>query len=209
MSGRYCRVEPLDVAAHGDDLFECIGNAKANDGRWTYLPYGPFAERSAFDAWLRQEASTKDPFFHTIVNANGRATGVAAYMRIDVSNGVIEVGHVNFSPLLQRTAAATEAMHLMLKRAFDELGYRRYEWKCDSLNEPSRRAAIRLGFTYEGLFRNAVVYKQRNRDTAWYSITDAEWPERRAALESWLTPENFDASGNQRQTLASFSLRQD
>ena len=207
MPGRYCRVEPLEVAAHGTDLFECIGSAAANDGRWTYLPYGPFRDRPAFDAWLGNQAASADPLFHTIVGAAGRATGVAAYMRIDAPNGVIEVGHVNFSPLLQRTAAATEAMYLMLRRAFDELGYRRYEWKCDHLNEPSRRAAIRLGFTYEGLFRNAVVYKQRNRDTAWYSMTDAEWPLRKAALESWLAPGNFDANGQQRHGLASFVLR--
>lgn len=204
MFGRLCHVKPLVAAVHGDELFECIGNAAANDGRWTYLPYGPFDTRDAFLRWLADVAHTDDPLFFTITDVSGRATGLAAYMRIDTANGVIEAGHLNFSRLLQRTAAATEAIYLMLRRAFDELRYRRFEWKCDSLNEPSRRAALRLGFTYEGLFRNAVVYKQRNRDTAWYAMTDLEWPQRKAALEAWLGPDNFDANGAQRRTLSSF-----
>jgi RimJ/RimL family protein N-acetyltransferase len=148
-------------------------------------------------------AKSDDPLFHTIVDAStGKAVGVATFMRVDRTHGVIEVGNINYSPLLQRTPAATEAMFLMMRRAFDELGYRRYEWKCDSLNAPSRAAALRLGFQYEGLFRQAVVYKQRNRDTAWFSMIDSEWPVLQRAYEQWLAPANFDAGGRQRQNLA-------
>ena len=203
ISGRFCRVEPLDPAAHGDDLYECIGAPVNHDGRWTYLPYGPFDDRESFQRWLEKAAAGDDPLFSAIID-HRRAVGIAAYMRIDRANGVIEVGHLNFSRHLQRTAAATEAMYLMLRRAFDELGYRRYEWKCDSFNAPSRRAAERLGFTYEGLFRHAIVYRQRTRDTTWFSMTDAEWPARRAAFEAWLAPENFDATGTQRRPLSAF-----
>ena len=203
MAGRLCRVEPLDVLVHADGLHEALVEP-ADDGRWTYLFYGPFTSREQLGEWLEQAAQHDDPLFHAIVEPTGRVVGVAAYLRIDRANGVIEVGHLNFSPALQRTAGSTEAMYLMMCRAFDELGYRRYEWKCDSLNEPSRRAALRLGFTYEGLFRQAIVYKQRNRDTAWYSITDAEWPARKAALAAWLAPGNFDDSGVQRRRLSEF-----
>jgi RimJ/RimL family protein N-acetyltransferase len=202
ITGRFCRVEPLDATAHAEDLFDCLGSL--HDGRWTYLPYGPFHTRDAFRQWVVDQSQKDDPMLHAIVDPAGKATGVAAYMRIDRANGVIEIGHLNFSPQLQRTAAATEAMYLMLRRAFDELQYRRYEWKCDSLNEPSRRAAARFGFTYEGLFRQGIVYKQRNRDTTWYSIIDTEWPERRAAFEAWLAPGNFDVAGMQRQPLSAF-----
>jgi RimJ/RimL family protein N-acetyltransferase len=202
ITGHFCRVEPLEAAAHADDLFACLGSI--DDGRWTYLPYGPFQDRDSFQRWVADAATSVDPLFHAIVNPGGAATGVAAYMRIDREHGVIEAGHLNFSPALQRTAAATEAMYLMLGRAFDELGYRRYEWKCDSLNEPSRRAAARLGFTYEGLFRQAIVYKQRNRDTTWFSMIDTEWPARKAAFERWLAPANFDAAGAQLKPLSVF-----
>jgi RimJ/RimL family protein N-acetyltransferase len=201
ITGRYCRVEPLD-AAHAGDLFANLGSL--HDGRWTYLPYGPFDTRDSFHQWVVDASARTDPFFHAIVDPAGTAIGVAAYMRIDRANGVIEIGHLNFSPQLQRTPAATEAMYLMLRRAFDELGYRRYEWKCDSLNGPSRRAAGRLGFIYEGLFRQAIVYRQRNRDTTWFSIVDGEWPERKAAFEAWLSPDNFDPSGAQRRPLSAF-----
>jgi RimJ/RimL family protein N-acetyltransferase len=198
--GQFCRVEPLDAAAHDEGLFTALGSL--HDGRWTYLPYGPFDTRDAFQQWVVDRSQSEDPLFHAIVSPAGAAIGAAAYMRITRAHGVIEIGHLNFSPQLQRTPAATEAMYLMLRRAFDELGYRRCEWKCDSLNEPSRRAAARLGFTCEGVFRQASVYKQRTRDTAWYSITDTEWPARRAAFEAWLSPTNFDASGTQRQRLS-------
>ena len=204
ITGRFCRVDPLDPVAHGDDLYECIGAPVNHDGRWTYLPYGPFDDREGFQRWLDKVALGEDPLFFAIVDRRGRAVGVAAYMRIDAAHGVIEIGHLNFSRHLQRTAAATEAMYLMLRRAFDELGYRRYEWKCDSFNAPSRRAAARFGFTYEGLFRQATVYRQRTRDTTWFSITDVEWPARRAAFEAWLAPDNFDDSGTQRKPLSAF-----
>jgi RimJ/RimL family protein N-acetyltransferase len=203
IAGRFCRVEPLDLRRHGPDLYDTIG-APSDSRRWTYLSYGPFTNRAEFTQWLEGAVLTDDPLFYAIAGNDGRAVGLAAYMRIDPAHGVIEVGHLNFSSILQRTAAATEAMYLLMRRAFDELGYRRYEWKCDSLNEPSRRAAARLGFVYEGLFRQATVYKNRSRDTAWYSIIDTEWPSRKAAFETWLAPENIDASGIQRQPLSAF-----
>jgi RimJ/RimL family protein N-acetyltransferase len=201
MTGRLCRVEPVDVERHAADLY----SSTTNPANWTYLFYGPFADLDAYRQWFAGISALDDPLFHTIVDeASGKAVGVASYLRIDPPNGVVEVGHLNFSPLLQRTATATEAMYLMMRRAFDELGYRRYEWKCDSLNAPSRRAAERLGFTYEGDFRQAIVVKGRNRDTSWYSIVDAGWPARKSALEGWLAPGNFDAAGRQRRRLAEF-----
>jgi len=202
MEGHWCRVEPLDPSRHADDLF--AANAEDAQGRnWTYLGTEPPPTIDAYRAWLKGMAAGDDPLFHAIVEREtGRAVGVASYLRIDPANGVIEVGHINFSPRLQRTRAATEAMALMMRRAFDELGYRRYEWKCDSLNAPSRAAAERLGFTYEGLFRQALVYKGRNRDTAWYSILDQEWPALRAAFDAWLDPGNFDGEGKQRVRLS-------
>ena len=201
MAGRYCRLEPLDPARHGPDLF--AANA-ADDGRmWTYLPVGPFDGEAAYRRWLESVAGGDDPLFHAVVDvAGGRAVGLCSYLRVDPPNGVIEIGHLQFSPRLQRTPAATEAMFLLIRRAFDELGYRRMEWKCDSLNAPSRAAAARLGFRFEGIFRQAVVYKGRNRDTAWYSIVDSEWPSRRAAGERWLEATNFDAAGRQIARLA-------
>ena len=200
LPGRRCRLEPLEARLHADSLFEA--NAADGDGRmWTYLAYGPFRSRADYRAWIELNAVATDPLFFAIVdNATGRATGVAAYLRIDPANGSIEIGHLAYSPALQRTAAATEAMYLMIRRAFD-LGYRRCEWKCNDLNEPSKTAARRLGFTFEGLFRQAMVVKGRNRDTAWFSIIDTEWPVRRAAFERWLAPDNFDANGRQRTAL--------
>ncbi len=204
LTGRFCRVEPIDPDRHAADLYE----ANSDPASWTYLFYGPFDGFETYRRWLVDMTASHDPLFYAIVDvASDKAVGVAAYMRIDPPNGVIEVGHLNFSPALQRTAAATEAMYLMMRRAFDELGYRRYEWKCDSLNAPSRRAAERFGFTYEGLFRQATVYKNRNRDTAWFSVVDAEWPARKKAFEGWLAPENFDAQGRQRERLADLILR--
>jgi RimJ/RimL family protein N-acetyltransferase len=202
MQGRYCRIEPLDPALHGADLFDAY--SQATDGRlWTYLSSEPFKDAAAFDVYLAKAAASTDPMHHAIVDvASGKAIGTAALMRIDPNNGVIEVGHVAYSPLLQRTAHATEAQYLFMKRVFDELGYRRFEWKCDSLNEPSRKAAIRYGFTFEGIFRQAIVYKGRSRDTAWFSMIDREWPALRAGYEAWLSPDNFDAQGRQRRTLA-------
>jgi RimJ/RimL family protein N-acetyltransferase len=202
MEGRFCRLEPLDPGRHARELFEA--NSLDKEGRnWTYLFVGPFADFESYRAWLEQVAKSEDPLFHTVIDKEtGKAVGVATFMRIDRANGVIEVGNINYSPLLQRKPAATEAMFLMMRRAFDELGYRRYEWKCDSLNTPSRAAALRLGFQYEGLFRQAVVYKGRNRDTTWFSMIDREWPALRSAYEAWLAPENFDADGRQKRKLS-------
>jgi RimJ/RimL family protein N-acetyltransferase len=204
LRGRYCTVEPLDVARHTADLH--AANRQDREGRnWTYLPYGPFETEAAYRPWVEKAAAGSDPLFQSIIDAaTGKAVGVASFMRLDLPHGVIEVGGINYSPLLQRKPAATEAMYLMMKRVF-ELGYRRYEWKCDSLNAPSRAAAQRLGFSYEGLFRQAWIYKGRNRDTKWFSIVDGEWPALREAFETWLAPANFDARGRQRVSLSSLT----
>ncbi|SAI40184.1 GNAT family acetyltransferase [Bordetella ansorpii] len=201
IQGRLCRLEPLDAARHAEDLADVFGQAP--DGRaWTYLFKGPFANRQEHLAYVAQQAASQDTLHHAVVDqATGKVVGTLALMRMDPGNGVIEVGHVTFSPKLQRTALSTEAQYLLMRRVFDELGYRRYEWKCDSLNAPSRATAQRLGFQFEGIFRQAVVYKGRTRDTAWFSIIDSEWPARRAAFERWLAPENFDENGVQRRRL--------
>lgn len=201
MEGRLCRLEPLDATAHAAALHDA--HAADREGRnWTYLPYGPFGSLAEYTAWVRSVQSGEDPLFFAIVSrASGQPVGKASYLRIDPGMGTIEVGHLAYSPALQRTAAATEAMYLMMRRAFDELGYRRYEWKCDRFNAPSCRAAERLGFRFEGTFRQAVVMKGRNRDNAWFSIVDGEWPALRSSLERWLEPSNFDAAGRQRRRL--------
>lgn len=198
--GRTCRLEPLDAARHAADLFEA--DAADTDGAsWTYLPYGPFVSFAAYRGWVVDMAARSDPQMYAVIGADDRAVGVLGLMRIDPTHGVIEIGHVHFSPRLQRTVAATEAVALLLRRVF-ELGYRRCEWKCDALNEPSRRAAQRLGFVFEGVFRQAVVVKGRNRDTAWFALIDPDWPAAAQALDAWLAPTNFDAGGRQRRTLA-------
>jgi RimJ/RimL family protein N-acetyltransferase len=199
--GRYCRVEPLEIDRHAADLH--AANRTATDQRdWTYLAYGPFDSLESYSAWMQRVCLGDDPLFHAIVdNTTGKAIGVASYLRIEPASGSIEVGHINYSPILQRTPAATEAMYLMMQRVF-ELGYRRYEWKCDALNARSRAAAQRLGFSFEGIFRQATVYKGRNRDTAWYAAIDQEWPALQAAFLQWLDPANFDQDGRQRLRLA-------
>lgn len=204
LAGRYCTLEPLSAEKHAADLFAAY--QLDPEGRiWTYLFYGPFVTLADYRAWAQRAESETDTLFYAIVDqASGRAVGIAAYLRIDPKSGSIEVGHLTFSPLLQGTRAATEAMFLMMERAFT-LGYRRYEWKCNALNHPSRRAARRLGFTFEGIFRQAVVVKGRNRDTAWFSIIDREWPALRAAFSRWLAPENFDAQGRQRVALSALT----
>jgi RimJ/RimL family protein N-acetyltransferase len=203
LTGRFARVEPLDASAHAVALFAEIG-ADAEGRTWTYLPYGPFTSMDEFRDWLRSYCLGKDPLFFTIIDARtGTPLGLASYLRINPADAVIEVGHLIFSPRLQRTAIATEAMYLMMIRAF-ELGYRRYEWKCDSLNANSRAAAERLGFQFEGIFRQDRIYKGRSRDTAWFSVIDAEWAMLRDAFDRWLAPENFDAAGKQRRTLREF-----
>jgi len=206
MQGQYCRLEPVHAEHHAEDLFHAW-QASVDDRDWTYL----FVERpshlGACQTYVASIASSEDPLHYAIIDlANQRAVGTAAHMRIDPAHGVIEVGSITYSPLLQRTRAGTEAMFLMMQRAFDELGYRRYEWKCDDHNAPSKRAALRYGFHYEGLFRQAIVYKGRSRDTAWFSIIDREWPRVKAAFQAWLAPQNFDSQGAQRADLA--SLRQ-
>lgn len=204
MEGRLCRLEPLEANRHAEALHDAY--AADREGRiWTYLPYGPFASAAEYAAWVESAETGEDPLFFAIIDrASGHPVGVASYVRIDPAMGCIEVGHLSYSPALQRTAAATEAMYLMMRRAFYELGYRRYQWKCDSFNAPSWRAAERLGLRYEGTFRQAVVMKSRNRDNAWLSILDSEWPAVRSALEGWLNPSNFDDSGQQRRRLEEF-----
>lgn len=201
LEGRFCRLEPLDVQRHAEPLFSA--NALDTEGRtWTYLPYGPFPHLESYQEWLRPASSSTDPLFFAIVDpARERAIGLAAYLRITPESGSIEVGHLAYSPLLQRTPAATEVIYLLMARAF-ALGYRRFEWKCDALNAPSRAAAQRLGFSFEGLFRHATVYKGRSRDTAWYAVIDAEWPALQDAFQRWLAPENFDTEGQQRLRLS-------
>jgi RimJ/RimL family protein N-acetyltransferase len=202
MQGRYCRIEPLDAARHGPDLFHAY--SQAPDGSdWTYLTAGPYASLDEYMEFAVKAAASTDPVHHAIIDtASGKAAGTAALMRIEPAHGVIEIGHVSYSRALKRTKIASEAQYLFMKRVFDELGYRRYEWKCDDLNAPSRKAAARYGFTFEGIFRQAIVYRGRSRDTAWFSIIDSEWPALRQAYESWLSPDNFDADGAQRRTLA-------
>ena len=201
MQGRYCRVEPIDPKRHGPDLYQA-NETDTEERIWTYLPYGPFATQAAYLKWLETVSQSQDPLFYAIVDLDsGRSVGVASYLRIDPQNGSIEVGHINFAPPLQRKPAATEAMYLMMKHAF-EAGYRRYEWKCDALNQRSRAAAQRLGLSLEGVFRQATVYKGRNRDTAWYAAIDSEWPALRQALERWLDPANLTADGQQNVRLS-------
>ena len=200
MHGQFCSVLPLDVNAHGPELFRAYAQ-DANGRNWTYLPYGPFDTQASFLDWMINSCSGADPLFHTVTNVEGMPVGIASYLRIEPNHGAIEVGHIHFSPLLQRRPESTEAMYLMMRRVFDELGYRRYEWKCDALNGPSCRAAERLGFRYEGTFRQATHYKGRNRDTAWFAIIDKDWPRIRRTFQTWLDPGNFDAAGQQKSAL--------
>lgn len=201
MEGRYCRLEPLVVSLHCERLF-AANQQDAQGLNWTYLPYGHFKNIEDYRRWMEETCLGDDPLFFAICDLRtGEAVGVASYLRISPDAGSIEVGHLNFSPKLQKTIAATEAMFLMMRRAF-ELGYRRYEWKCHSLNVPSRTAAQRLGLSFEGVFRQHTVVKGRNRDSAWYAAIDTEWPDLHAAFETWLSPENFDASGRQRVRLS-------
>jgi RimJ/RimL family protein N-acetyltransferase len=204
LKGTRVRLEALDPERHGPQLF---AGSHEEDGSgnslFRYLPYGPFAGVDEFKAWLEQRAETADPLFYAVVDtATDTARGMASYLRMVPEHGVIEIGHIWFSPALQRTREATEAIYLMSRHAFDDLGYRRLEWKCDALNEASRQAAARFGFTYEGTFRQHLVVKGRNRDSAWFSIIDSEWPRIRAAFAAWLATENFDDAGVQRRSLA-------
>lgn len=204
MYGRFCRLEPLDPTRHAQSLY--IANSLDVEGRnWTYLPYGPFESLDSYRTWIEQYCCGTDPLFYAIVDlANGEAVGVASYLRINPDSGSIEVGHINYSPRLARTPAATEAMYLMMARAFD-LGYRRYEWKCNALNAPSRAAAQRLGLSFEGVFRQAMIVKRRNRDTAWYAAINQEWPAIKEAFLQWFSPSNFDERGQQRLQLSALT----
>jgi RimJ/RimL family protein N-acetyltransferase len=199
LEGDLVRLEPMDPDAHAADLFRAF---TGHDGLWDYLPYGPFSAASAYHRWAKETACGADPHFYTIrQKATGHCGGVAAYLRITPESGSIELGHINLSPELNRSRAATETMFLLMDWAF-RAGYRRFEWKCDALNMPSRRAAQRLGFSYEGVFRQATVVKGRNRDTAWFAVIDAEWPALSEAFRVWLSPANFDAAGRQRESLS-------
>lgn len=198
LEGRFARLERLEIA-HVEGLFQAN---QGHDSLWTYLPYGPFATVDAYRAWVASQLDLADPFFYAIRDrATGLLGGVAAYLRIFPEIGSIEVGHINLSPQLQRGRAATEAMMLMMAWAFAQ-GYRRYEWKCDALNLPSRRAAQRLGFSFEGIFRQASIVRGRNRDTAWFAVTDKDWPALQAAHAAWIAPENFDDQGRQHRRLS-------
>ena len=206
MHGRFCRVEPLSIEQHTQDLFTAFQEDK-EQRIWTYLPYGPFNDLSTFQSWVESFVLGDDPLFYAIIDSNTeKALGVASYMRIEPEIGVIEVGGINYAPSLQRTPAATEAMYLMMRRVFADLGYRRYEWKCDTLNAPSRRAARRLGFSFEGIFRQATIYKKRNRDTAWFSILDSEWPTLERAYEAWLA--DISPARQQKQSLSQYIERE-
>jgi RimJ/RimL family protein N-acetyltransferase len=202
LEGRDVRLEPLDPARHGDGLFDALGGP-GRETLWLYLPDTPPRDRHEFDELLTRMATSGDRLPFAILDPrSGTACGWASYLRIEPDHRVVEVGYILYGPGLQRTRGATEAMYLMARHAFDDLGYRRYEWKCDALNAASRRAALRLGFTFEGIFRQHLIVKGRNRDTAWYSMLDSEWPDRKARIERWLAPDNFDDRGEQRTSLS-------
>lgn len=205
LEGRYCRLEKLDAARHGDDLWAAFEN---HDSLWDYLGYGPFADRAAFGAWLESRVPLADPLSYAVIDRQAeRALGIITLMEIRPESGVIEVGHIVFSPLLQRTPTATEAIALAGRHVFRDLGYRRFEWKCNAANEPSRRAAARFGFVAEGVFRQHMIVKARNRDTAWFSIVDHEWPLVERAFDRWLAPENFGPRGEQKVALSQMTTR--
>ncbi len=204
LEGRFVSIVPFDLAAHGRDIYERSAGS-ANDGLWAYLGHGPFADFESFSAHYAEAAKKDDPLLFTILDrATGKAVGHATYMRIAPQDRAIEVGNILYTPALQRTAGATEAMYLMARHAF-ELGYRRYEWKCNDLNAPSRRAAARYGFAYEGTFRQHMIVKGRNRDTAWFAMLDSDWPRVKAGFEAWLDPANFDAEGRQKRSLGALT----
>jgi RimJ/RimL family protein N-acetyltransferase len=198
LQGSYGRLEKLDPRRHGADLWAAF---QGHPAIWDYMPAGPFENPRDFENWLTGRAALDDPYFYAILDNSGRALGMAALMRITPDMGVIEVGNIAYSPALQRTPLATEAQYLLAAYAFDTLRYRRYEWKCNALNLASRKAAARYGFTFEGIFRQHMVVKGKNRDTAWFSIVDAEWPARKAAFQRWLAPANFDETGRQKSRL--------
>ena len=209
LRGRYVALEPLEANRHSPALWSAV---RGRDEVWTWLADGPYATEADLRRALLEKETSRDAVFFALVphssdrsgdagSGGGAAAGYASFMRIEPAHGVIEVGNILLAPSLQRTRAATEAMYLMASHVFDQLGYRRYEWKCNAENAPSRRAALRLGFTFEGIFRQHMVVKDRNRDTAWFAMLDSEWPARKAPLEAWLDPGNFDAEGVQKKRL--------
>jgi RimJ/RimL family protein N-acetyltransferase len=203
LKGRWITLVPLGAAAHAEALYEGSNGDAAREAVWTYLFDGPYASLDEFRASLEAKARSTDPLFFAVIdNSSGRALGYQTLMRIDAANRAIEVGNIMYTPAMQRTAGATEAQYLFALYVFDELGYRRYEWKCNALNAPSRRAAERFGFTFEGIFRQHMIVKGRNRDTAWFAMLDSEWPARKAAYERWLAPDNFDSDGRQKVALS-------
>ncbi|QEC50001.1 GNAT family N-acetyltransferase [Baekduia soli] len=203
LTGRRVELQPLQAARHAADLFAAAHGRDADPHLWDHMAYGPFPDAAALAAWAREREDGEDPRFYAVVDrVTGRAGGVVSLMRVDCANGCIEIGNVWFGAALQRTPQATEAIALLARHAFDDLGHRRLEWKCDAANARSRAAALRLGFTYEGTFRQHMIVKGRNRDTAWFAIVDGDWPAVKAALEAWLDPANFDARGRQRASLA-------
>ena len=202
LQGRFGTVEKLDAARHGATLWEAM---RGHDGLWSYNPFGPFPEPNGFLSWLKEREPIADPYYYIIVDTASRAVGMTTLMEIRPHMQVIETGHICYTPSLQRTPLATEAHYLLARYVFEDLRYRRYEWKCNVLNAPSYRAAPRLGFTYEGLFRQHMIVKGRNRDTAWFSMLDSEWPARKAAFEKWLAPDNFGPDGRQKVSLAALN----
>jgi len=202
LDGRTVKLEPIDPERHAEELYASSHGIVGGDAIWRFLSYGPWSSIDAFRGWLRDCAAFQDPIFYAIRDrGTGKTCGMASYLNIVPKNGTIEIGHIWFAPELQKTRAATEALYLLLTHALDGLRYRRMEWKCDALNAPSRRAANRLGFGFEGIFYQHMIVKGHNRDTAWYSIMDHEWPAIRAAMERWLAPDNFDEAGRQKRSL--------
>jgi RimJ/RimL family protein N-acetyltransferase len=206
IAGERVRLEPLDPEKHAAGLFRAAQGPGSDPALWDHLSYGPFADQGDYEAFLRADAMGDDPLVFAITEG-GIPMGVASYLRIEPAMGVIEIGHIWFGAALQRTPAATEAIYLLARHAFDDLGYRRLEWKTDAQNARSRRAAERFGFTFEGIFRQHMVVKDRNRDTAWFAMLDRDWPALRAAFEAWLDPGNFDREGRQRRSLAEIRVR--
>ena len=202
LHGRWMWLEPVRTAKHGQDLYDSFFESDPHGQVWTYLGYGPWEDFAQFEEWLKGREASRDPWFYAFIRRDtGKAVGMGSFMRCDALNGVIEIGHIWMSPGLQQTREATEAIYLMIRYCFDDLGVRRLEWKCDSLNAPSRRAAERFGFVFEGIFRQHMIVKSRNRDTAWYAMLDKDWHQVRAGFEAWLSPSNFDDKSQQKAKL--------
>lgn len=202
LHGRWVWMEPVSAVRHARALYDSFAESDPAGEVWTYLGYGPWKDFEQFEVWLKDREASRDPWFYAFIRrADGKASGMGSFMRCDAANGVIEIGHIWMSPSLQRTREATEAIFLMIRHCFDDLGVRRLEWKCDSLNAPSRRAAERFGFTFEGIFRQHLIVKGRNRDTAWFAMLDKDWPRIRKSFEAWLAPDNFDEKGRQKAKL--------